>query len=266
MFFFTLIGLLSCEDVVPIDLNEGPSKLVVEASIQWEKGTAGNEQVIRLTKTADFYATTIPVVSGAIVFITDSANNQFDFLENIGTGNYICNTFIPVLDENYTLTIVSEGITYNAVEKLIAVPMINNVVQNNNGGFTGEDIEVKYFFQDNGLEDNYYLLDVINAAKNLPEFGVIDDGFFQGNQMFGFYSDSDLKANDNLALSVSGISKNYFNYLNILLGIAGNSGGGPFQTAPASVRGNIQNLNNGADFPFGYFRLSEKSTENYIVQ
>ncbi|MFD0778445.1 hypothetical protein ACFQZF_08170 [Flavobacterium myungsuense] len=34
----------SCEDVVNVDLNAAPPKLVIDASINWEKGTSGNLQ------------------------------------------------------------------------------------------------------------------------------------------------------------------------------------------------------------------------------
>jgi hypothetical protein len=37
---------------------------------------------------------------------------------------------------------------YTATEKLIAVPQIDSVEQNNSGGFTGNEIEVKFLFQD----------------------------------------------------------------------------------------------------------------------
>lgn len=264
--FFSLLSFIACEDVVDIDLKEAPQKLVVEASIKWEKGTSGADQLIRLTKTSNFYTNEVPVVSGAIVYITDSNNNQFDFIESIGTGNYICANFNPILNETYTLTISSEGQLYQSTEKLISVPIINSVQQRNDGGFGGDSVEVKFFFQDNGLEDNYYLVSVENAAKNFPEFNIIDDKFFQGNQMFGIYSDSDLKATDVLDLSVEGISKNYYNYLNILLSVSSNSGGGPFQTAPATVKGNIKNTTKAENYPFGFFRLSEMSTQNYVIQ
>jgi hypothetical protein len=52
--FFVIISaifFLSCEDVVTVDLNTAPPKLVIEASINWYKGTPGNEQKIKLTTT-----------------------------------------------------------------------------------------------------------------------------------------------------------------------------------------------------------------------
>lgn len=257
---------IACEDVVNIELDTAPAKLVIDASLKWEKGTTGNEQTIKLTTTTDFYATTIPVASGAVVFVRDENGNQFDFIETPGTGNYVCTNFISAINRNYTLTVIYNGQTYTASEKLIAVPTIDSVEQNNNGGFTGSEIEVKFFFQDNGIDDNFYLTQFNTSYRLLPDYDVIDDEFFQGNQMFGLYSNEDLKTNDQIQFTLHGISERYYNYMNVLLGIAGTNGGSPFQTPPATVRGNIINQTNFDNFALGYFSVSETDQQTYIVQ
>jgi hypothetical protein len=43
-------------------------------------------------------------------------------------------------------------------------------------------------------------------------------------------------------------------------------GGGPFETQPATVRGNVVNETNPDNFPLGYFRVSERDTLMYIIQ
>ena len=127
-------------------------------------------------------------------------------------------------------------------------------------------IEVKYFFQDNGSEDNYYLLGVKNPNKQIPEFGVVSDEFFQGNLMFGFYGSSETESGITLKLSVQGITFGYYNYMNILTTIAGSGTGNPFATPPATLRGNIINQTNSDNFPLGYFHLSEIDEIDYLVQ
>lgn len=262
----TLFTLTSCEDVIDVDLNTTAPKLVIDASIKWQKGTIGNEQTIKLSTTTGYYENTIPAVTGAIVFITDSNSIQYDFNEDIGTGNYICTNFNPIIDETYILTVIHDGQTYTATETLISSPTIDSVAQNNEGGFTGEDIEVKFFFQDNGLIDNFYLVQFNTSFLSLPEYDVVDDEFFQGNQMFGLYSNEDLKEADELTFTLHGISERYYNYMNVLLGVAGNNGGSPFQTPPATVRGNIINQTNFDNYALGYFRLSETDTMMYTIQ
>jgi len=256
---------IACEDVVNIELDTAPAKLVIDASLKWEKGTTGNEQTIKLTTTTDFYATTIPVASGAVVYVRDENANQFDFVETPGTGNYVCTNFIPAINRNYTLTVIYNGQTYTASEKLIAVPTIDSVEQTENGGFTGDEVEVKFYFQDFPNEANFYLINFNASNALLPIIDVIDDDFFQGNQMFAYLA-NDLKTGDSIQLQLNGISQRYYNYMNILLSIAGSNGGSPFQTPPATVRGNIINQTNFDNFALGYFSVSETDQQTYIVQ
>ena len=261
----TLLTMLACEDVVNIDLDTAAPKLVIDAAIKWEKGTTGNEQIIRLTTTGGFYDNQIPAVSGATVFITDDTST-YDFIENLGTGNYICANFNPVLNETYTLTVIYNGQIYNATDTLYPTPDIETVEQTTTTGFGGEEnVQVKFFYQDNGAEDNFYLIGFKNINISFPEYGVVDDEFFQGNQMFGLYID-DLQPNDQLTLSLQGISSRHTNYMDKLLNIAGTDGGNPFTTAPATLRGNIINQTNPDNFPYGYFSLGEVDTEDYVIQ
>lgn len=257
---------IACEDVVDIELDTAPAKLVIDAALKWEKGTTGNEQTIKLTTTTDFYSSEIPVVSGASVFVTNGNAVQFNFTEIPGTGNYVCTNFIPEIGQTYTLTVIYQGETFIATENMIAAPTIDSVEQTENGGFTGDEVEVKFFFQDNGAIDNFYLTQFNTSFTVLPEYDVIDDDFFQGNQMFGLYSNEDLKTNDQIQFTLQGISERYYNYMNVLLGIAGTNGGSPFQTPPATVRGNIINQTNFNNFALGYFSVSETDKKSYIVQ
>jgi hypothetical protein len=259
--------LISCEDNVDIALDTAQPKLVIDAVIKWQKGTLGNEQKIKLTTTTDYYTNTIPVVSGATVYITNSTNTVFNFIETPNTGEYVCMSFIPVINENYTLTVINNGQTYKATDKLLATPDIDNISQISVPGVGGTDlIQVKFFYQDNGLENNFYLIGFKNNTKAFTEFGVIRDRFFQGNQMFGFYTDDKLKTGDQLDIYLQGISERYNNYMEKLLNIAATDGGNPFATPPASLRGNIINQTNEENFPLGYFSLGEIDTDIYIVQ
>ena len=54
--------------------------------------------------------------------------------------------------------------------------------------------------------------------------------------------------------------------MSVLVSIAGNNGGGPFQSPPATVRGNIINTTNAANYPLGYFSLSEFDVLYYSVE
>ena len=259
--------LTACEDVVDVDLSTAATRLVVEASIDWEKGTDGKQQTIRLTTTTGYYENEVPVATGAVVYITNSSNTVFNFVEDPGTGNYKCTNFEPVIGETYKLTIEYNGEVHTATETLYAGPEITNVVQDDEGGIFHDDIEVRFFFQDNGNEDNFYLARFDTEVLAFPDYDVLDDEYFQGNEMFDFIDDEDFKAGQEVSISLYGISHRYFNYMSILIQTAeGGAGGGPFQTVPVSARGNMINETNPDNYAYGYFRLTEVDRVVYTIQ
>jgi hypothetical protein len=270
IYFFSVFVLsflfFSCEEVIPLNLETAPPKLVIEASIVWKKGTTGSAQKIKLSTTTSYYSDTPIKVLGATVYIKNSANITFTFTEVPNTGEYRCSNFVPIIGENYTLTVISNGNTYTANETLKSVAPITNVEQNNQGGFSGKDIELKTHFIDPVAETNYYLYRYTYSTQVKSNFYVDEDVFFNGNPFFSLSRNKDVKAGDRIEISHYGISKTYYNYMSILVNIAGNNGGGPFQSPPATIRGNIINTTQPDNFPLGYFSLSEYDTVNYVVQ
>ena len=264
LFAFITIAFSSCEDVVDIDLNTAPPRLVIDASIVWQKGTVGNYQRIKLSTTTGYYETTAPPVSGATVFITDSNNTVFNFIENMGTGEYTCDNFLPVLNSDYVLTVVHDGQTYTATETLKPVPAIDYIEQNDEGGFIGDAIEIKTFITDNASTTDFYLWKYNPSYAVIPSFDAGNDDFINGNQFFDLFISEDLESGQTLGISVYGISQTYYNYMNILLSISG--GGGPFSTPTATLRGNIVNQTNFDNYALGYFNVSEMDYQVYQVQ
>lgn len=264
--FFTALFFTSCEEVVDVDLDTAAPKLVIEAAINWEKGTTGTQQAIKLTTTANYFENKVPTVSGATIYIRNSANRQFNFIEVAKSGRYVCNNFRPVIGQDYTLTVISGGNTYTASETLKAVAPITRVEQNNEGGFTGKDIELKAYFNDPANETNYYLYKYLYSNKVKSNYYADEDKFFEGNEFFSISDDDDLKPGDVIEITHIGISKQYYNYMNILVSIAGSNSGGPFQAPPATVKGNIINTTNAENYPLGYFSLSEIDIKKFTIK
>ncbi len=258
--------LLSCTKVVKMDLETAEPRLIIDASIDWVKGTAGNEQKIKLSTTTGYYSKVFPTVSGAVISVTNSANTVFSFTENPGTGEYSCSNFHPVIGETYTLKVALNGEMYTATETCMSVPDIeNNIEQNNAGGINGDEVEIKYYYQDNGSQTNYYLHRIVSPASKYPDYKVKDDEMTQGNLMQEYFSDKELKAGDAINIRLYGISKRYYDYFRKLLTASG-AVGGPFQAIPGSVRGNIINQTHFENFAYGYFRLSEVDAKEYTVK
>jgi hypothetical protein len=241
--------------------------LVIDAALLWQKGTLGNEQKIKLSTTTGYFSNTIPTVSGALVYVKNTENNTFNFLEEIpGSGIYLCHDFIPEINKVYTLTVTYKGQTYTATETLKSVSPITQIEQNNNGGFTGNDIELKTYFNDPVNIDNFYMFKYKSNVSPFPAYDVIEDKFFQGNTFYGIYSNDKIKTGDIIDITIYGISKRYYEYINKLITIAGSNSGSPFATPPATVRGNIINQTNTTNYALGYFNVSETDYRNYIIQ
>ncbi|WP_116788418.1 DUF4249 domain-containing protein [Flavobacterium psychrotrophum] len=257
--------LTGCEEVVDVDLETAAPRLVIDASINWEKETPGTVQTIKLTTTTGYYNTEIPVVSNATVFITNSRGFVYNFTETPGTGSYVCANFLPESGQTYVLTVINDGQTYTATETLYDVPNVTHIQQTDNGGFLGEDKEVRFFFNDPADEENYYMVRYDTDVIPFPEYDVMEDRFTNGNEMFNYFSHEDLKTGDKLDIKLYGISKQYYNYMAKLLDVAGGSGGGPFTTPPATVRGNVVNQTDESNYALGYFRLSQVYQFTYPV-
>lgn len=263
-------AVISCEEVIDVNLDTAAPKLVIDASIKWQKGTTGNTQKIKLTTSTDFYSGTIPVATGASVSVTNislSTPITYQFIEVGQSGEYICTNFTPIINNNYALTIVYNGEIYTSKSQFTATPDIVKTEQSLKPGFGGDDIyEVKFYFQDNGAEDNFYVAGIKNTHIVFPEYGVLDDKFTQGNLMFVLYRDEDLKKGDIIDYTLQGITEKYSNYMSKLLNIAGTGSGSPFATAPATVRGNIVNTTHPDNYPFGFFQLSEIDSGSLTIQ
>lgn len=267
---FILLGFLfsSCEKVIDVDLAGEPPRLVIDAALTWVKGTDGKIQSITLSTTSDYFDSEIPKVSGATVYVNNTANTKFDFMEeSTQKGKYTCTNFNPVIGETYTLTVISNGETYKGQEKLIASTSIENVEQRSDLGINSDEYGIKTNFQDSGTQTNFYLFSYTSPVSPFPYLEVIDDLFFQGNKAFGLFANDQLKKGDAIEIKFRETSERYFNYMKILTSTAAGGGGGPFRPSPAStIRGNMVNQTNANNFCLGYFSVSEVDTLTYTIK
>lgn len=255
-----------CEKTIDVPLKTASPRLVIDASIDWLKNTAGNEQKIILSTTTGYYSSEFPSVSGAVVTVTNASNSVFDFLETPGTGQYVCHDFVPAMGETYNLKVVLNGETYTASETLTPVPPIEETIdQNDQGGEVGDEVEISFYYKDNASQANAYLSSITQPHSPFPELEVEDDEHTNGNLMQESYSNEKFKAGDQVDIKLYGISKSYYNYMYKLILATGNDGN-PFPVTPSAVRGNIINQTDSKNYPFGYFRLAEVDTRSYKIQ
>ena len=135
----TAILYTSCTDVIDVDVPTAAPRLVIEASIDWEKGTTGNEQTIKLSSSTPFFDTTSNnSVIDASVKVTNNLTNQEFIFANQYNGEYITSNFIPVLNQSYTLEVIYNNETYLAEETLISVVDIDEITQSREGCFRSQ--------------------------------------------------------------------------------------------------------------------------------
>jgi hypothetical protein len=246
---------------VEVDLNTSEPRLVIEANVNLlEDGTSNS--TVKLTLTAPFFDNEVPFVDDATVTI--NGDNGMVYVFSYTENGIYNSSLIPEIGINYTLEINYKGETYSATEQLVSVSSLEFVEQNNDGGFSGDEIELKAFFTDPpGLGDHYFFEGISDRGIVVDTFF---DEFFDGNLIFGFYRVEDLAAGDLVTFNLYGVNEKFYNFMFVLLQQSSDQGGGPFETQPATVRGNIINQADIDNFPLGYFRVSEVSTLTYTVQ
>jgi hypothetical protein len=255
-----------CSKVINVKLPTAASKLVIDASIDWAKHTTGNEQRIYLSTTTGYYNETFPAVSGAKIAITNATNTVFTFNETSKAGEYLCTNFKPVVGQSYRLSVTVDQVTYVATDTLMATPDIDlDIVQNDKGGMSADEMEIQYSYMDDGSRENYYMRRIKTNRVAYPILEMESDENFQGRKITAFYSHKDLKSGDSANVKLYGTSRRFFDYFRKVLNASGNNDS-PFPTTPTQARGNIINQSNADDYPLGYFRLSEVAVRNYIFK
>lgn len=265
-----IIAFASCEDVVDVEVQEGPKRLVVEASLDWEKGTEGNIQTIRLRESTPFFNTdTDTGVIGASVVVTNNGSGNSYIFTDQGNGEYQTTDFEPVLEQTYSLRIEYNGEVYTATETMTPVTDITRVFQDREDGFDDQVLEVHVVFTDPEEEGNNYLLKFQREGDLLPDLEEGEDEFVNGNEIDWWYEiekDEDthtepFKPGDVVNIEMYGISRAYYDYIKILISQLG--GVGLFESTPVAVKGNCINTTNPDNYAFGYFRLTQVVKTSY---
>ncbi|MCF2875203.1 MULTISPECIES: DUF4249 domain-containing protein [unclassified Tenacibaculum] len=265
MFLVLICFHISCTEVINVSVPNAGPRLVVEASINWTKGTTGGDQTIILRTSTAYFDTNkdVPVTGAQVKVINTNSNAEFVFSDQ-GNGRYTTNSFIPVVNDTYKLEIIYNSKTYEATETLMSVVDIKKVEQTTDKGDSTTDKEVTIYFDDPENEENHYLGEFLTATEPVPVLDPISDSFTNGNQNFMEYENKDFVVGSTLNISLYGISKQYYNYINLL--VQQSSSGGPFTSTPAQLKGNCKNITDSNEEVLGYFRLGEVAKVNYVIQ
>ncbi|MBS9464210.1 DUF4249 domain-containing protein [Flagellimonas sp. 389] len=274
LFSMLLITVTSCTDVIEVDVPEGPIRLTIEASLDWEKGTTGNDQTILLsTSTPFFESQQNTAVIGASVKVTNNDSGTEFIFEDENDGRYTTTSFEPIIGNSYTLEVVYQEETYTATETLLPVTDITSVTQSTEDGEDDEVLEVNVSFEDPADVENYYFLRFQSRDDLLPELFYIKDEFIDGNEFTIYYEkledeDNNIReflVGDTVDIVFLGISEDYYTYLQLLVDQF-EAGGDPFSPTPVALVGNCVNTSNPDNIAYGYFRVTEKVARSYTFE
>ncbi len=124
------LSLMSCEDVIQLDVPKTDPYLVVDGSIT----NLAGEQVIKLSKSQDLLTlSTVEGVKNATVKVTDDLGKIYEFKDAKNIGKYVwtptkSTDVMGVIGRTYTLEVSIEGEKYTAISKLNRVPKIDSIV------------------------------------------------------------------------------------------------------------------------------------------
>ena len=263
-----LMGSLnSCTDVIDVDVPNAGARLVVDASIKWEKGTSGATQTIYLRESTAYFDKDPDVpVTGATVTVTKENDGSMVVFADQNNGSYRATDFVPELNASYTLEILYNGNTYTATETLIPAPDINRIEQSLEGSADDAEIQLQVFFDDPETVENYYLGEFIPSNLPVPSLAAINDEFTDGNENFIENDNENYVAGATVDINLYGISQRYYDYLNIFIQQSGSDENGPFPTTPVQLNGNCTNVNDPNEEVLGFFRLGEFDTTSYTIE
>lgn len=264
----------ACQQVIDLDLPTQPAEMVIDAAIDWEKGTQGKEQKIILRQTTGYYDESLPQgISGAQVQVKNGQGRVFSFAESTEKGVYLCPDFAPQLDAYYTLEVAVQGKNYTSLGKMRSMPPVSldNITQNNNGGVFKDKKELKVKFKGVEGKDNYYALRVRYSFQKLDYLYTLDGSNFSNQNLFftiNGTSERELQTGDQVQITFYRISWEYKTYLDLLLNASSRGGnvGAPTFTIPSRVYGNITCQQGSQYNPMGGFRVAQFSTLTYTVK
>lgn len=246
---------LSCQKVIDVDLNSSSPHIVIEGYISDQPGPYW----VRISQTVNYnQPNTFPPVSGATVTLSDNIGNS-ELLTEFIPGFYMSSLMQGVPGRTYTLTVLSDGVTYAASSMMPSPVAIDYLLQNSFSFGMDNSKTVEVHFRDPAGIDNYYrFVEIKNGVQQQFMF-LINDQLQDGNEIAStLFADEDtLRTGDSVSVQLRSIDKNVYNYFRSLSQVVSSSSS---STSPANPP---SNLSNGA---LGYFSAYAVRTKFIIIQ
>jgi len=287
-----LLMLISCEDVIEVEVPTTEQRLNVNALIRVDITQAFIPIEVKISLTNNFFEETPITEAESIIILVEEfdengavVNTRSSSLSEkepnsgiyVPDPNFSSDQRIPtnILNKNilFSLLIRHEGRAYLAQTKYVPTAPIDTILQGNATLFEGDETEVIVTFTDDFVRDDFYLFDF-----DFEEFLVTEDEFYPGQQFeFSYFYDRTFDSGRQIDISILGVDETFYNYMNQLIVQSGDSQG-PFQTPVATVRGNIfdvtdldnsdvfDNVDQPNLYPLGYFAIVQEYKKTLTIK
>ena len=232
-------ALTSCEEVIDLNLDTAPKKLVIDAALDWKKGETKAYPIVDISYTEAYFGEThSPAIDNAVVKIVSGTQTYSltlwdgtttitsDNLNELkGGSRYVFPAGItPELGKDYELIVELDGQTYTAKDKMLEAPVVpsDRIVQKENGGFLKDRKELRFYFD--GINDgvaNAYLLKLSQSNISKTVYGTLDDNYIANNKFFfvtiGVDNDKKLNKDDVVNIILYRIHPQYKEFVQMLV-------------------------------------------------
>ena len=291
----TISIIISCEDVIDVELPDNDTRLIVNGVIRVDETQEYLPIEIIVSKSSSFFeSNNIAAIESAVIYYGTPNPDAPEILEGGGISNLTelepgSGKWVPDptfdSDQRIRVSNINEGDVfqlllttseerYFATTTYVKSVPIESLEQGNQTLFSGDETEVIVTFTDNGERDDFYILDF-----DFNEYLVTEDEFYQGQTfVFSYFYDSDLELDTDRTINIGlfGADESFYNYMNQIIVQSGGDQG-PFQTPTATVRGNITNItgidnsevsdnvSRNDNFALGYFAIVQEYKKSIVI-
>jgi hypothetical protein len=266
-----VITLSACEKDITLDSTQAAPKIVIEGLVT----NQSYRQFIKVSRSADFYSTgKTPRVTDATVYIKDDIGNHIDFIHNPNSNEDSVGYYKPVdgfageIGRTYFMTVIADGVTYSAQDKLFAVTPIDSLTYEKNDKeaedpeVPGRFYEVLMYAKEPGETKDYYKFDFYrnDSLTTDTETDIyFSDDVVLGEEINGVASPIYYELGDKAGFEMFSLSRAGYVFYSDLYNLI-NIDGGMYGPPPANSR---TNLNNGA---LGFFQVSALEKKDIVLE
>ncbi len=257
--------LLSCQQIISVDLNEASPHIVIEGVV---KDSPGPYSVV-LSMSGNYFASSsyFPPVSGALVVMADNLN-QLDTLKETVSGTYLTSTIRGVPGTSYQMKVLAEGKEYDAASSMPTKVFIDSLytkLRTGFGGSTGYDIYIVFKDPPQTNNYNYYRVNAQSSAL-IPadsidglRYRLFTDELTKGQEMTVRIRGGDkVNKGDTITIDLLSIDKATYDYFHTLSNIL-SSDQSPTSLAPANPSTNI------SGDALGYFAAYTVDSKRIVI-